>query len=87
MDKWSVFFENDREEARDQIILRNSEVNWPPRWCALTALDYFLWGYLKGKVYVNVPPTIQDLKRTIQAEIEAIDQLLLQKAIENFDGL
>lgn len=69
----------------DRIISRNSEVNWPPRSCDMTPLDYFLWGYLKIKVYVNAPQTIQDLKRNIQAEIEAIDQLLLQKVIENFD--
>ena len=48
-------------------------------------MDYFLCYYLKGKVYVNAPRTIQDLKRNIQTEIEAIDQLLLQKVIENFD--
>ena len=60
-------------------------MNWSPRWCDLSQLDYFIWGYLKDKVYVNAPRTIQDLKSNIQAEIEAIDQLLLQKVIENFD--
>ena len=43
------------------------------------------FGYLKGKVYVDPPQTTQDFKRNIQAEIEAIGQLLLQKVIENFD--
>ena len=78
------FFGNDREEA-GRIIFRNSEVKWPPRSYDLTPLDYFFGGYLISKVYVNAPRTIQDFKRNIPAEIEAIDQQLLQKVIENFD--
>ena len=40
-----------RNEIGDLIISRNSEVNWPPRSCDWTSLEYFLWGYLKVKVY------------------------------------
>ncbi|GFX67644.1 putative transposable element [Trichonephila clavipes] len=31
----------------DRIISRFGPVNWPPRSCDLTPLDYFLWGYVK----------------------------------------
>ncbi|GFU52385.1 transposase [Trichonephila clavipes] len=31
----------------DRLISRFGPVNWPPRSCALTPLDYFLWGYVK----------------------------------------
>ena len=68
-----------------RIISRNGEVNWPPRSCDLTPLDYFLWGYLKSKVYTNNPQTLQHLKDNIQAAIDAIDPLLLREVIENFD--
>ncbi|GFW35862.1 transposable element Tc3 transposase [Trichonephila clavipes] len=29
----------------DRLISRFGPVNWPPRSCDLTPLDYFLWGY------------------------------------------
>ncbi|GFV33086.1 uncharacterized protein TNCV_4278371 [Trichonephila clavipes] len=30
----------------DRLISRFGPVNWPPRSCDLTPLDYFLWGYV-----------------------------------------
>ena len=33
-----------RTVFENRIISRNSDVNWPPRSCDLTPLDYFLWG-------------------------------------------
>ncbi|GFV25631.1 uncharacterized protein TNCV_1459461 [Trichonephila clavipes] len=32
----------------DRLISRFGPVNWPPRSCDLTPLDYFLWGYVNG---------------------------------------
>ncbi|GFU11594.1 uncharacterized protein TNCV_4492271 [Trichonephila clavipes] len=32
------------------LISRFGPVNWPPRSCDLTPLDYFLWGYVKSLV-------------------------------------
>ena len=74
-----------RSKFDDRIISRNGEVSWPPRSCDLTPLDYFLWGYLKSKVYINNPQTLEHLKDNIQATIDAIDPLLLREVIENFD--
>ncbi|GFS97099.1 uncharacterized protein TNCV_184501 [Trichonephila clavipes] len=34
----------------DRLILRFGPVNWPPRSCDLTPLDYFLSGYVKSLV-------------------------------------
>ncbi|GFW47015.1 hypothetical protein TNCV_3486271 [Trichonephila clavipes] len=39
----------------DCLISRFGPVNWPPRSCDLTPLDYFLWGYLKALVYADKP--------------------------------
>lgn len=74
-----------RTKFEDRIISIRGEVDWPPRSCDLTPLDFFLWGYLKSKVYANNPTTTQDLKHNIRNEIEAIDPLILQKVIDNFD--
>lgn len=51
-----------QEKFPGRIISRNSEVRRPLRSCDLTPLDFFLWGHLKTKVYVNRPTTIQQLK-------------------------
>lgn len=73
------------EKFQDRIISRNSDVNWPPRSCDLTPLDYFLWGFLKEKLYANALRTMQDLKRNIRTEIAAIEPMILEKVIRNFD--
>ncbi|GFV99159.1 transposable element Tc3 transposase [Trichonephila clavipes] len=39
----------------DRLISRFGPVNWPPRSCDLTPLDYFLWGYIKSLVYADKP--------------------------------
>ncbi|GFY10771.1 putative DD41D transposase [Trichonephila clavipes] len=42
----------------DRLISRFGPVNWPPRSCDLTPLDYFLWGYVKSLVYADKPQTL-----------------------------
>ncbi|GFW00958.1 DUF4817 domain-containing protein [Trichonephila clavipes] len=37
----------------DHLISRFGPVNWPPRSCDLTPLDYFLWDYVKSLVYAD----------------------------------
>ena len=34
----------------------------------ISACDFFLWGYLKSKVYVRKPRTVDDLKVSIREE-------------------
>ena len=36
-----------RERFQDRVISRNGDVQWPPRSCDITPLDFFLWGYVK----------------------------------------
>lgn len=55
-----------------RLISRFGDVNWPPRSPDLTAPDYFLWGYLKDKVYANHPTTITLLKHNISEQIAMI---------------
>ncbi|GFV51759.1 uncharacterized protein TNCV_1321151 [Trichonephila clavipes] len=35
-----------KDTLGDRLISRFGPVNWPPRSCDLTPLDYFLWGYI-----------------------------------------
>ena len=56
---------------------------WPPRSPDLTPPDYFLWGYLKGRVYQNKPQTIDALKANISEEIQAVTADVLARTFQN----
>lgn len=61
-----------------------NKTKWPPRSPDLNPCDFFLWGYLKARVYNPLPKTINDLKKNIKREIKKIDQDMLEKIFENF---
>ena len=60
------------ETLGENFISFKTEKNWPPHSPDLNLLDFFLWGYLKDKVYTPKPATLQDLKNAIGREIEKI---------------
>ena len=60
------------------VISRNGPVDWPPRSCDLTPLDYFLWGYVKSMVYGNKPVTVYELRTNIEHEIAVSADLCLK---------
>jgi hypothetical protein len=66
-----------------RVISRFGDVNWPPRSCDLTPLDFFLWGYVKDKVYANHPQTIPDLKTNIRRTINEIPDEMLERVVTN----
>ncbi|GFT66390.1 hypothetical protein TNCV_3208341 [Trichonephila clavipes] len=53
----------------DRLISRFGPVNWPPRSCDLTPLDYFLWGYVKSLVYADKPQTLDHSEDNIRRVI------------------
>ncbi|GFU69337.1 uncharacterized protein TNCV_3210011 [Trichonephila clavipes] len=68
----------------DRLISRFGPVNWPPRSCDLTPLDYFLWGYVKSLVYADKPQTLDHLEDNIRRIIADIRPQMLEKVIENW---
>ncbi|GFU34650.1 ig-like domain-containing protein [Trichonephila clavipes] len=68
----------------DRLISRFGPVNWPPRYCDLTPLDYFLWGYVKSLVYADKPQTLDHLEDSICRVIADIRPQMLEKVIENW---
>ncbi|GFW87990.1 transposable element Tc3 transposase [Trichonephila clavipes] len=68
----------------DRLISRFGPVNWPPRSCDLTPLDYFLWGYVKSLVYVDKPQTLDHLEDNIRRVIADIRPQMLEKVNENW---
>ncbi|GFW25372.1 sodium-coupled monocarboxylate transporter 1 [Trichonephila clavipes] len=69
---------------RHHLISRFGPVNWPPRSCDLTPLDYFLWGYVKSLVYADNPQTLDHLEDNIRRVIADIRPQMLEKVIENW---
>ncbi|KAJ4430351.1 hypothetical protein ANN_22567 [Periplaneta americana] len=66
-----------------RIISRFGDIAWLPRSPDLTAVDYFLWGYLKSRVYHNKPRIIIQLK---QNGNETADELARQAAATKYIG-
>ena len=62
---------------------KSGDLDSPPRSPDLTPPDFFLWGYLKSKVYVNKPRTVAELKDNIREEIAAIPAEML-KDVERY---
>lgn len=69
----------------NRIISRRGTINWPPRSPDLSPLDFYLWGFLKDRVYNNKPSTIAELKSNIISEMEKITTDTLGRVISNFE--
>ena len=67
------------------VLSHFGDQNWPSRSCDLTPLDFFLWGYLKSKIYVNNPTTTRALQEEIKRCINEIQPQLYRKVMKNFD--
>ncbi|GFV58830.1 uncharacterized protein TNCV_1673591 [Trichonephila clavipes] len=68
----------------NRLISRFGPVNWLPRSCDLTPLDYFLWGYVRSLVYADKPQTLDHLEDNIRRLIANIRPQMLEKVIENW---
>lgn len=66
-------------------IGRYSEYNWPPRSPDLSPLDFFLWGYLKEKVYNNRPfENLEALENAITECVREIPGEMVAATINEF---
>lgn len=75
-----------RDLFPNKLISRFADLPWPPRSPDLTPMDFFLWGYLKSKVYETAPPTISALKENIVREVNGIPTSLLQRVARNTEA-
>ncbi|GFV13055.1 transposable element Tc3 transposase [Trichonephila clavipes] len=68
----------------DRLLSRFAPVNWLPRSCDLTPLDYFLWGCVKSLAYADKPQKFDHLEDNIHRVIADIRPQMLEKVIENW---
>lgn len=74
------------EEYPGRWIGRRGPVEWPARSPDLTPLDFFLWGYLKSKVYSTAPDSIDVLKQRIVEECRAISPDTFYRVRQEFNN-
>jgi hypothetical protein len=60
---------------------RNVDIPWPAKSPGLSACDFFLWGYLKGKVYTHRPNNVTVLKQRTEEEIQNIPDDMLRNVM------
>lgn len=91
-----VYYQHDGSPVHFQIDVRNlldenfptwigrgGEINWPARSPDLTILDFFLWGFIKDKVYDTRPQDMEDLRRKIREAFEMVTPDMLIRGHEN----
>lgn len=66
------------------VISRFGDIAWPARSPDLSVLDFFLWGYLKDRVFKRRIVNIQELKQAIVEEVAAIDADLRRRVFGSF---
>ena len=73
-----------KDHFKSRIVSRRTTVGWPPHSPDLSPPDFYLWGFLKDRVYKNTPQTLPALKSNITREIRAITGETLKKVMQNF---
>jgi len=72
-----------RKYLNIQIVSINGDFPWIPRLPDPSLTYFFLWGYLKSKVYTNSPHTTAVLKNNMQHEIAGISKETLKSVMES----
>ena len=58
--------------GNDRVIRLEYDMEWRHRWPDLTPYDFFLLGYLKGKVFSRPPHDVNMLRQRILAQFNAL---------------
>ncbi|GFX76201.1 uncharacterized protein TNCV_2145051 [Trichonephila clavipes] len=69
--------------GEDRIVSRHCRYPWP-RSPDLTPADFWLWGYLKSRVYLSGPSSLSELKDVIHREVSSIHPDMLHSAVAGF---
>lgn len=69
----------------DRWIGRGGPTPWPPRSPDMTPLDFFLWGFVKDKVYRTPVTDIVDLRGRIYDAIELVTPEMLSRVWQEIE--
>lgn len=73
-----------RPRLENRVFSRSGDINWPPRSCDLTALDFYLWGAVEDRYYANSPATIHDLKQNIKSANREMKPETIENVLKNW---
>ncbi|UYV61931.1 hypothetical protein LAZ67_1007096 [Cordylochernes scorpioides] len=68
--------------GEDRVISRHLIYQWPPRSPDLTPADFWLWGYIKSRVYRGRPTTLAMLKSPIR-RVSSISTNMLFNSVQS----
>ena len=73
------------ERFGERVVALSHAVEWPPRSPDLTPLDFFLWSYIKCKVYTTPPANLDDLEMRIRNEMDILrqDRAMVRRAVNS----
>lgn len=60
----------------------NGPIRWPARSPDLTPMDFFIWGYLKDKVYIRTYHSQEELENSVRNAIYSITQEQINRSYE-----
>ena len=66
---------------QNRWIGRGGPIAWPARSPDLTPCDFFLWGWVKNKVYKTMPANIDELRDSIRVVMANVPQTFLANAV------
>jgi len=58
--------------------------SWPPYSPDLTPCDFFLWGWIKSRIYRTQPIDLDDLQSRIQQAFDELPQEMINRSIEAY---
>ncbi|GFW07979.1 uncharacterized protein TNCV_3921111 [Trichonephila clavipes] len=70
--------------GEDRIVSRCCRYPWRLWSPDLTPADFWLWGYLKSRVYLSGPSSLSELKDAIRREVSSIHPDMLHSAVAGF---
>lgn len=73
-----------RNHFKRRIISKDFPQEWSPNSPDLSPPDFFLWGYLKDRVYQEKPRTLAHLQKKIRDEVKAIKPEVFKNVMNNF---
>lgn len=65
----------------DKVIATNGPVRWPPRSPDLTPLDFFLWGYIKNRLYNKRNRNVIQLRQNFEECLRSVSNIHMLNAI------
>ena len=63
-----------QEVFGQRILSIGNAVEWPPRSPDLTPCDFFLWGYVKGRVFKTTPSSLIILRQRIEEVFQELKE-------------